>query len=258
MGSPVDLERTAPRGDHARTETEHDRFGLHRPVRAHWRSESEDRSDRKADELTSPADPADTLAPLGEDTTEAYTPRHIRVPKPTLRSLGRSMVHMLAKGYLTFLAVLMTWTLLPALWGWTSQVVMTGSMMPLVAPGDVLVSQKYTFADLRPGQIIIVHDPNRPGHTLSHRYMRIDDDGKIVTKGDANPNEDATHVTQDQVVGIVRLMIPAVGLPKVWLANHSYPPLIIAMSLTFVSLLILASADTKKMRRHKAARFRTE
>ena len=50
-----------------------------------------------------------------------------------------------------------------------------------------------------------------------HRFVRVDDDGLLVTRGDANNADDSTPVALDAVVGIGTLRVPWIALPIVWL-----------------------------------------
>ena len=49
-----------------------------------------------------------------------------------------------------------------------------------------------------------------------HRFVRVDDDGRLVTRGDANTSDDSSPVTLDAVVGIGTLRVPWIAVPIVW------------------------------------------
>ena len=42
------------------------------------------------------------------------------------------------------------------------------------------------------GRVITFDNPGPEGHILTHRVVSIDEDGSLVTKGDANPTPDSS------------------------------------------------------------------
>jgi len=68
------------------------------------------------------------------------------------------------------------------------QTVLSGSMVPTVSPGDVVVTQPVPLADLRVGDVIAFYPPGKPTPVL-HRIATlevVDGDVVVTTKGDAN------------------------------------------------------------------------
>ena len=114
------------------------------------------------------------------------------------------------------------WAVLPAALGWRPTVVMTGSMVPRIQPGDVVVSAPFQPLDLVPGRVVLYADTAVPERLVVHRITGLTDDGALVTQGDANPTADVQPVRQEQVVGLPRLRVPGVGLPSVWLASERW------------------------------------
>lgn len=99
--------------------------------------------------------------------------------------------------------------------GWTSVVITSGSMSPLISVGDVVLASPHDGQGLGPGTVVVFSDPARPG-LLTHRIESVNPDGSYVTSGDANRQPDSTPLQPEQVVGIGRLLVPLVGLPLVW------------------------------------------
>jgi len=149
----------------------------------------------------------------------------------------RLLLCLVARGFLGLLIGLAVWAIAPDVLGWHTAVVMTGSMEPRVQPGDALVYQPVAASDLRPGQVIIVHDPAHPGRLLSHRMTKQLSNGELITRGDANPAADSTPVKPDAVLGLARLRVQYIGLPWKWL--HQGQP-----GLAFGALLLLVAAIT--------------
>jgi signal peptidase I len=105
--------------------------------------------------------------------------------------------------------------------GVESVVITSGSMGPSVRRGDVLLFTPAAHTLLSRGDIAIFRDPTRPG-LVTHRIVGVDETGRFVTKGDANPTADSTPLDQDQMVGAGVLVIPVVGIPRVWVADGDW------------------------------------
>ncbi len=129
-------------------------------------------------------------------------------------------VRLVSLVYVSSIGGLLFWSHAPVLVGWQPRVVLTGSMSPVIRPGDVaLVNVVRPGEDLPLGRILLVRDPSRPSGFYLHRLVRYDDAGLMVTKGDANPTVDVPAIGRDRVAGQVRLLVPVVGAPLVWLRD---------------------------------------
>src|SRR3954452_10231078 len=117
---------------------------------------------------------------------------------------------------------LLFWSLLPILAGWTPRVILSGSMEPRVHVGDVVVTRGVPGATVVKGQVVTVRDPDHSGKTRTHRVLRRAADGTIVTKGDANPQADSTHIANDDVLGLGVVRVPYVGRPAFWIAERNW------------------------------------
>ena len=118
---------------------------------------------------------------------------------------------VLATTWLCTAAAMAGWSLLPVAAGWRPYVIVSGSMAPQIRPGDVVCVDPSALARLVRGQVVVVHDPVRPGRLLAHRVVEIRADGSLQTKGDANPVPDSTAVPAGAAVGVVRLVVPSIG-----------------------------------------------
>src|SRR2546430_7665489 len=95
----------------------------------------------------------------------------------------------LRRAALAALGGLLLWSVLPVLFGWTATVVVSGSMVPVLRPGDVVVVSPVKAGDvgkLTPGKVILVSDPAHPGQLLTHPLAGVTTDGNLIPKGDAN------------------------------------------------------------------------
>lgn len=162
-----------------------------------------------------------------------------------VRTVGGSAIRVVAIAYLTALAGLLLWSHLPKLVGWQSRVVLTGSMAPSVRPGDVAALSPVPDATSLPaGRIALVRDESMPSGYYLHRVLRHTAEGHLVTKGDANRVEDTRPVEPERVEGQLRLVVPKVGLPVVWLRGDDYLPLAGITLATWVMLLLAFGAGT--------------
>jgi signal peptidase I len=141
------------------------------------------------------------------------------------------------------LGLLLAASVLPVLVGWQSSVVMSGSMEPTFSPGDVAVVRPVQTAELQPGAVLLVDDPDVPGRLRLHRLVAVEAAG-LQLKGDANPTADTSLVDPSTVHGVVTLGLPVVGEPAVWLADHRVWPLV-GTGAALVLLLGLAFAHRR-------------
>lgn len=94
-----------------------------------------------------------------------------------------------------------------------SFVVLTASMTPAIAPGDVVIVADRDPATIAEGDVITF---TRPGNDVpvTHRVTTVAESGgglAFETKGDANSDPDASLVPAENVVGLVILTIPYIG-----------------------------------------------
>lgn len=142
-----------------------------------------------------------------------------------------------ARAYLTVLVTLGAIALLLAPVHWRGFVVGTGSMLPRLHPGDVVVTSPFRATDGRVPvrAMMVLHNPARPGthdEYLVHRVVRRSADGRYRTRGDANRSADSTLATPDAFVGRARLRLPWIGLPVVWYRHRQWGPLLLFVVTT--------------------------
>lgn len=119
--------------------------------------------------------------------------------------------------------------LIPLFTGATNLNVLTGSMVPNINVGDKIFSQPVDVNTLKIGDVItyLPSDKRTGGVPIVHRVNDfVLDDGKlvaIITKGDANPVQDAP-VLPAEVTGKIISVIPYAGHPSMWLHNQQMPP----------------------------------
>lgn len=129
---------------------------------------------------------------------------------------------------------------IPLVSGWSASTVSTGSMEPTVSPGDVVAFAEYDGRSLQPGTIIQFDDPVRPGETVTHRVVGINDDGTYTTRGDANAAPDSTPVPPDAILGVATLVAPRAGLPQIWWMHRDYTTFGIWVAVTAAAVAIMS------------------
>ena len=178
---------------------------------------------------TRPLGEEETLAPFVFPAPDAETrvdglDNPIEAPTWTVAEVATLTGRFIA----VFWAMTVFWFLfvsvIPMVIGWSPTVITTGSMAPAVSAGSVVhVDGGVDLQQLGPGSIITYDDANVEGRLITHRVvevMREVEGGPTTgfrTKGDANADSDSGVVALDAVHGATRLVVPYVGLPRVWM-----------------------------------------
>ncbi|MFI7601491.1 S26 family signal peptidase [Actinoplanes sp. NPDC049681] len=161
----------------------------------------------------------------------------LRVP----RDWSLLLVRTVAIGLLAAAAAIIFWTAVPMIWGWTPAVIVSGSMSPLVHRGDIVVTSP-PAADWQPvvGQVVTVPNPNKPGTTVTHRIAGFDEQGRLITRGDANGNEDRFRTARTEVRGIARLLVPRIGTATL-LLREGRPGMFVTQSIFLLAAVALVA-----------------
>lgn len=129
--------------------------------------------------------------------------------------------------------------------------VLTGSMHPAFAPGDLLITAPKAVADLQPGEVAIF---TPPGETTpyAHRITAIAGTPAhpvLTTKGDANPAPDKWRARLDQAqVPVVVATVPHVGSAILWAQNPVQRAILtglFGLSLTATSVVWILRTPSK-------------
>lgn len=104
----------------------------------------------------------------------------------------------------------------PSIGGIFPMIILTDSMYPEFASGDLIVCHTADAEDVQVGDVICFYDPSGNGTTtVTHRVTKIttDSDGNLAweTKGDANNTEDTALVPAANLVGIYQTHFAGVG-----------------------------------------------
>ena len=135
-------------------------------------------------------------------------------------------------------ASLLLWIGLPlAFLGWSPTLVTSGSMRPLVSPGDVVMIRPASPRDLAVNTVVLYDRPDT-GRIL-HRIVEERPDGTFQTQGDANHSPDSEFVHRSDIRGVAVLAVPWIGRPSLWLYEGRFP-LVVLSGLVLLTLLALA------------------
>lgn len=118
-----------------------------------------------------------------------------------------------------FLVILLGITKVPNLFGIESRIALSGSMEPEIHTGAlVYVDKDFNSDDIYVGNIIAfkIND----GTPVIHRIASVDEENQeVMTKGDANENEDFAPVPYENIIGVLKWNIPYIGYPIYYITN---------------------------------------
>lgn len=97
---------------------------------------------------------------------------------------------------------------------WHSTVVASASMEPALRRGDTVAYVERDIDGVGVADVVVFDDDN--GRKTIHRVVSVNEDATLTTRGDANPTNDSSPVTADELHGAGRLVIPWVGLLRLW------------------------------------------
>ena len=149
---------------------------------------------------------------------------------------GAGTVSMLI---LSMAGSLSMWIALP--WGfldWSPTLVTSGSMEPLVAPGDIVMIRPVSAEELTPNSVVLYDRTGDTGRVL-HRILEQLPDGTFRTGGDANAVPDSAPVRLDEIEGAAVLAVPWIGRPSLWL-HQERTAVVVAAAVALLVMLRLA------------------
>ncbi len=150
-----------------------------------------------------------------------------------------------ARGYLAFAVTLIATATLPALGPCDSFVVLTGSMAPVIEPGDVvLVTALDGGEDVPMGRVVAFRAPApapRNTEVVIHRVVAQRPDGDFTTAGDANRDTDSAALRPDAVIGRGRVLVPWAGLPVLWWHQGNLVALLAWLLLTGLAVVLVVT-----------------
>lgn len=150
----------------------------------------------------------------------------------------KKFIHILANiAYVLILLYILI--CVPMIFGYTPLVVLSGSMEPELPVGSI-VYYKSVSEELQPGDIVVFQTDDQ---FVSHRIVEINDSG-IVTKGDANENNDPNLVSYSAVRGVLSSVHIAFVGYFVWFINSYLLPIVLAIALILVLEFLFSNTRT--------------
>ena len=141
--------------------------------------------------------------------------------------VARLVTNAVATFILVLSLGLITAATAPRLLGFGSVVVASGSMEPAIRIADVVVIAPSDGTELGEGAVIDFDHPDGP---RLHRIVAVTAAG-YRTAGDANRSPDPSVVVPSQVNGVGIVVVPFVGLPKLWFDEGRWFPLVATLAV---------------------------
>ncbi|UQX88762.1 signal peptidase I [Jatrophihabitans telluris] len=126
--------------------------------------------------------------------------------------------------------------------GYRLYVVHTGSMMPTLMPGDVVLDRPADRVPVR-GEIITFRHSDVVTDVVTHRVVSTNR-GLIQTKGDANTSADVWDIRPNQVQGVVHTKIAKLGYLLVFLQQPAGVSSVVSGLLAMIFLWGLFEGPT--------------
>lgn len=128
----------------------------------------------------------------------------------------KKILNLFRINVLLFCAILVY--LISGLFKYQALVIATGSMIPTINIGDVVIVDKIEGDELKQLELGEVIAYRKNNIVICHRIVDKIESGDEVfyeTKGDNNPSEDQLLVEESQIVGLVKFKISYIGYPTV-------------------------------------------
>lgn len=130
----------------------------------------------------------------------------------------------------------------PIAFGIRPYTVLSGSMQPAIATGDLVLTETIAPGRARVGDVVTFRDPSRGDRLITHRVRSIRIAGgaaDLVTRGDANQAAERWRVPADGRIGRVRYKVPRVGRLALALGTPSGRLLFIVVPALVLGILEL-------------------
>ncbi len=127
-----------------------------------------------------------------------------------------------------------------AFFGDDIMVTTTTSMLPVLKPNDMIIVESVNIDELKEGDII-AFDSHMEMGIVAHRVIEVfEKDGEIVvdTKGDNNEKPDPWYVTDDDLIGKVKNIIPMFGIVLIGPVRFALVAVIIITAISMMKDII--------------------
>ena len=115
-------------------------------------------------------------------------------------------------------------------------VITTTSMLPVLKPNDMIVVQMQNIEQISKGDII-AFDSHMEFGIVAHRVIeKYEKDGQIIvdTKGDNNEEADPWYVTDEDLIGKIKSIIPGLGIVLVGPVRYALVAVIVISAISMM------------------------
>jgi signal peptidase len=133
---------------------------------------------------------------------------------PSRGRLARLVLRLALAVVLGFAGAVGLSVTVPRVLGYHVFTVLSGSMVPTLGVGDIVVEKPVAPRDVRIGDVITFRSPHDELRLLTHRVVRVRASGGTVsfeTRGDANTGAERWAIEDDGTLGRVSYRIPKLG-----------------------------------------------
>src|SRR5712692_2622229 len=153
--------------------------------------------------------------------SSSQSPSRSQTPRSpgSRRRWARTVVAVPLYALMGFGAALLVAISILTLFGHRSLVVMSGSRVPVLQPGDLVIDRRITPLQARVGDLVTFRDPTDGSRLITHRVRSVQVNGgsvALVTKGDASNSAQRWLVSSDGTMGRVILRVPKIGYAIFW------------------------------------------
>jgi len=119
---------------------------------------------------------------------------------------------------------------------WRAEIVLSGSMEPVINVGELVIARPISPEDIRAGDILMYASTSGK-NIICHRVVSVEDTPSLrfVTRGDVNQLADPDPVLPSRVIGIVCFHAPYLG----YVLHFVKSPLIILAMIAFIAFIVI-------------------
>ena len=128
----------------------------------------------------------------------------------------------------------------PTIMGYKFLTVLTGSMEPEIKVGSLVVVKETPIKELNVEDIITYKTKSS---LVTHRIVKINENGSLITKGDANNTCDIGEVKEDQLQGKVILRLNRLGTIMLYLKQNIKLVILVLIGITFAPEIVKKSKN---------------
>jgi signal peptidase len=126
--------------------------------------------------------------------------------------------------------------------GYQTFTILSGSMEPTIATGDLVFDDRISVEDARVGDVITFREPGT-SRLITHRLMHKRVAGRVThmrTQGDANNAPERWNIPADGQVGRVAFRVPKAGYASAYLSERDTRLMLVVVPALLLGMLELA------------------